>query len=128
MKEKTITVLKVEPMKAPVSCRLTNDLTSLQEAVSIGADYVGLIEIVELDANTCILCNEEGKLIGLTPNRRLGCDILCGVFYVVGQDRHGNFTSLSGEQQKAYSAYFATPEIISYEEAAEALLSGFYIC
>lgn len=128
MKDKTITALKVEPMKAPAPCRLTNDLTSLQEAVSIGADTRGLIEVINLDEKTCILCNEEGKLIGLTPNRRLGCDVLCGVFYVVGQDRNGNFTSLASEQQKAYSAYFATPEIISYEEAAEALLSGFYIC
>lgn len=28
------------------------------------------------DDNACILCNEEGKLIGLEPNRRLGKDIL----------------------------------------------------
>lgn len=38
MKEKQITVLKVEPHKNPEICILENDLDSLQKAVSIGAD------------------------------------------------------------------------------------------
>ena len=45
---KEITVLKVAPMCCPEVVTLKNDLRSLQEAVSIGADYTGLMEIVEL--------------------------------------------------------------------------------
>lgn len=32
----------------------------------------GYIDIVGLDDNVCILLNDEGKLIGLESNRRIG--------------------------------------------------------
>ena len=43
MKERYIKVLKVEPKSDPVVHTLKNELTALQDAVSIGADYKGLI-------------------------------------------------------------------------------------
>ena len=95
MKERYIKVLKVAPFLPPKVIALENNLTALQEAVSIGADYRGLIEVIDLDEKTCIICNEEGKMIGLEPNRRLGDDILCGVFYVAGQNKRGDFVSLN---------------------------------
>ena len=95
MKEKEITTVKVEPMKEPVIACLKNDLDSLQKAVSIGAPEQGLIEFVWLEDNVSILCNEEGKLIGLEPNRRLGDDILCGVFYIVAENEDGELKSLT---------------------------------
>ena len=49
MKKREITVLMVEPRKAPVITTLANDLDSLQKAVSIGADYQGLIEIIGIE-------------------------------------------------------------------------------
>ena len=39
MKEKVIKVLKIEPGKLPKVVELKNELTALQEAVAIGADY-----------------------------------------------------------------------------------------
>lgn len=116
MKKTAIEVLKVAPGAHPEVVTLKNDLTSLQDAVSIGADYKGLIEIINLDADTCLIANEEGKLIGLTPNRRLGKDILCGVFYVAGQDKHGNLTSITELALRRYSALFYEIEDISAEE------------
>ena len=110
MKEKQIKVLKVAPLEKPGVCYLENDLLSLQKAVSIGADYVGLIEIIDLDEKACILCNEEGKLIGLMPNRQIENDIIFGVFYVTGQDKAGNLTSLTDEQIQYYRAMFADIE------------------
>lgn len=92
MKQKEITVLMVEPNKHPIITTIKNDLDSLQKAVSIGADYQGLIEIIGIDDGVCILCNEEGKLIGLEGNRRVGTDIIAGVFYVVGEDGYGNLS------------------------------------
>lgn len=127
MKEKTIKVLKVEPKKAPEVVTLENNLKALQKAVSIGASYVGLIEIIDIDENSCILCNEEGKLIALEPNRRFLGDILCGVFYITGQDRHGNLTSLSEDNIKRFKKLFAIPEDISPDEAESALNTGFFI-
>ena len=65
MNTKEITVLMVEPGRHPKVTTLKDDLDSLQKAVSIGADYQGLIEFVSLGNGDCIMCNEEGKLIGL---------------------------------------------------------------
>ena len=127
MKEKSITVLKVAPYCQPEVVTLQNDLRSLQEAVSIDAPYVGLIEIVWLDAETCILCNEEGKLIGLTPNRRMGYDILCGTFYVTGQDEEGNLTSLSSAAIERYRHIFSHLEPIDVEEVEETISASFCV-
>ena len=112
MKETNITVLMVEPGKNPVVTTIKNDLDSLQKAVSIGADYQGLIEIIGIDDNVCILCNEEGKIIGLEPNRRFYNDILCGVFYITSEDDEGSLTSLPSDMQDKYSKLFWDPENI----------------
>ena len=113
MKEKEIKVLMVEPGKAPKVTTIKNELESLQDAVSIGADERGLIEIITISEDVCILCNEEGKLIGLEPNRRLGDDILCGVFYVTGNGEE-DLASLSDDLVEEYSKVFEKPE--SFED------------
>ena len=118
MKETNITVIMVEPGKNPVVTTIKNDLDSLQKAVSIGADHQGLIEIIGIDDNVCILCNEEGKIIGLEPNRRFYNDILCGVFYVVGEDDEGNLASLPSDMQDKYSKLFWEPENIDPSDIA----------
>lgn len=108
--------------KAPRKCTLINELSELQKAVSIGADEVGLIEIVTISPNALLLCNEEGKLIGLKPNRRIGNDIICGVFYIISQDSEGNLASLPEEAMRFYTSYFAVPDVIDPDEV-EATIS-----
>ena len=125
MKEKQITVLMVEPGQNPHLTTLDNDLDSLQKAVSIGADYQGLIEIFGIDDETCILCNEEAKLIGLEPNRHFYNDILCGVFYVCGESDDGDLTSLSPAMQDRYTRLFREPENISKEKAEHSIFMRF---
>lgn len=83
MKQKEIRVLMVESGKHPRLTVLRDDLDSLQKAVSIGADYQGLIEIISIGNGDCILCHEEGKLIGLDGNRRIGNDIIVGIFVLL---------------------------------------------
>ena len=126
MKEKQIRALMVEPMESPKLVTLQNDLDSLQKAVSIGAPDQGLIEFVHLEDNVSILCNEEGKLIGLAPNRRLGDDILCGVFYVVAEDEEGELMSLTSEQIEKYSEFFEIFESIPAEEVDHTVVFRFY--
>ena len=120
MKEKTIRVLKVAPKELPVVVELTNELSALQNAVE------GLIEIIEIDGETCLLCNEEGKIYGMEPNRRFGSDVLCGTFYVTGQDKHGNLASLSQKNIQTYTALFGQIEEISREEAEQAMFIRFF--
>lgn len=127
MRENRIKVLKVEPKKAPVVDYLDNDLRALQEAVSHEADYVGLIEIIEIDEKACILCNEEAKLINLEPNRRFGQDIICGTFYVAGQDGEGDLASLSDELLAQYQEQFAQIEELTEEDVAKTMVARFYV-
>lgn len=121
MKSKEITVLMVKPNENPIITTIKNDLDSLQKAVSIGVAYQGLIEIIGIDNGVCILCNEEGKLIGLEGNRRIGKDIITGVFYVVGEDGHGNLTSLSEDLLQAYQQRFWEPEHYTQTDVEHAL-------
>jgi hypothetical protein len=115
----------VEPGKNPKVTTLQNDLDSLQKAVSIGADYQGLIEIVPLGNGDCILCNEEGKLIGLDGNRRVGRDIIVGVFYVMSEDREGDLISLSDKKIKYYEQLFWEPQTFDREEIEDTLYMYF---
>ena len=126
MKEKEIKVLMVEPGKEPKVTTIKNELESLQDAVSIGADERGLIEIITISEDVCILCNEEGKLIGLEPNRRLGCDILCGVFYVTGNGEE-DLASLSEENIEAYKKIFEKPDTFSPGDVERTINSGFFV-
>ena len=125
MKRKEIKVLMVEPGKNPRVTVLQNDLDSLQKAVSIGAEYQGLIEIVPLGNGDCILCNEEGKLIGLDGNRRVGRDIIVGVFYVMSEDREGNRISLSEKKIQYYQKLFWEPQTFDREEIEDTLYMYF---
>lgn len=127
MKESKIKALKVEPGKKTCECILVNELSELQKAVSIEADYVGLIEIINLEEDVCLLCNEEGKLINLEPNRRLGNDIICGVFYLIGQNEDGELTSLPERAMKFYTAYFADIEPITPDEVERSVWTRFEI-
>ncbi|MBQ1196944.1 MAG: DUF3846 domain-containing protein [Clostridia bacterium] len=126
MKEKRIKALMVEPGKHPCVVELKNDLDSLQTAVSIGAPEQGLIEFVYIEDNVSILCNEEGKLIGLEPNRRLGEDILCGVFYVVAENNNGDLKSLTQEQQERYSKMFWDSDVIDKSDIERTVFSIFF--
>ena len=126
MNKKTITALMVEPNEHPKAVQLHTDLDSLQKAVSIGADYQGLIELINLDVNAMLLCNEEGKLIGLPGNRRVGRDVIAGVFYVIGSDKHGNLISLTEQQLETYKARFWEPENLSAQDVEHAMFMRFF--
>ena len=125
MKTKEIKVLMVEPGQHPKVTIIKDDLDSLQKAVSIGADYQGLIEFVSLGNGDCIMCNEEGKLIGLEGNRRLGNDILVGVFYVMSENDEGELLSLTEGKIKRYTELFWEPEIFDRTDIENSLYAFF---
>ena len=110
MKEKFIRVLKVQPQQHPEVFMLENKLEVMRTAVG------GTIDIVTLDEHSCIVVNDEGKLIGLEGNRRIGNDVIVGDFFVCGSDEEGNLTSLTDEQMETYMALFYEPQEITEEE------------
>lgn len=126
MDAKELTVLMVEPGKHPKVTTLKDDLDSLQKAVSIGADYQGLIEFVSLGNGDCIMCNEEGKLIGLDGNRRLGNDILVGVFYIMSENEDGELLSLSEKKIKRYTELFWEPETFDRSDIEATMTCRFF--
>lgn len=87
MKEKEITVLKVEPGKSPETVTMPNTLDAMQKMVG------GYIEVLPL-SDVCLVCNEDGKLMGLEGNRRLGNDIIVGTFFLAGDTQSGDLCSL----------------------------------
>ena len=125
MKEKFIEVVKVSPQEKPEIVKIENTLTGLQKAVSVEAPYVGLIEIIqpdnEDDWKICLLCNEEGKILNLTPNRRVGDDIICGTFYIV-RVKDGKLISLTDTDVVKYSIEYWAPESFTDDEIIDSWL------
>ena len=115
-----IRVLKIEPGRPPEEVKMANTLEDLQEAVG------GLIEVVTLDSDVCLICNDEGKLIGLPGNRRLRDDIIAGTFVIVGDDGDGGLCSLSDDAVRQYTEQFATPELIEPNEVQDSITFGFF--
>lgn len=118
--KKEIKVVMVEPLKCPTITTINNDLESLQKAVG------GLIEFVDIEENVCILCNEEGKLIGLEGNRRLNNDIIVGTFYVCGVNDDGELISLTSAQMDKYLRYFWEPQTFTQDEINDTLIIKFF--
>lgn len=103
-------VLVVEPGKTPYESDISPGLESLQKAVG------GFIEAVyPYDDPVAIVCNEEGKLLGLPLNRALRdengevYDILAGSFLVVGLGAE-DFTGLPDDLMAKYMDQFRHPE------------------
>lgn len=99
-------ILIIEPEKAPFKATISGDLKSLQDIVG------GHIEaIYPYDDPVALVCNEEGKLIGLPLNRKIeDYDIIAGTFFICGLGLE-DFTSLIPELLDKYQKKFANPEI-----------------
>ena len=95
-----IRVLRIEPGRVPEPVTMPNTLEAFQTAVG------GYIEALDLDSDVCLICNEEGKLMGLPANRRVEGDIIAGTFLIVGAD-DGEFCSLSEQNISYYAEAFA---------------------
>ncbi len=106
----SIKVVLVKPMQKPVIAEIGTELKDLQGMVG------GLIEAVyPFEEQVAIVCNEEGKMNGLTLNRALKdedgkiADIIAGDFFIC--DASGeNFGSLNDGQLAKYSEMFKNPE------------------
>ena len=106
-----MTVLVVEPLKEPYVKQIDPGYKSMQ------AEVDGTIQaIYPYDDPVALVCNDEGKLVGMDLNRGLRddtgnlYDIVAGTFLVVGLGEE-DFTSLSPELIQKYTEQFRTPEL-----------------
>ena len=103
-------VLMVEPGKSPYETEIASGLESLQAAV--GGDIQAVYPYEDLVA---LICNEEGKYMGLPLNRALYddegnmYDIVAGNFLIVGLGEE-DFIDLSPELMEKFSEQFKHPE------------------
>lgn len=103
-------VLMVEPGKSPYAAEIESGLKSLQAAV--GGDIQA---VYPYEDPVALICNEEGKLLGLPLNRALFdddghvYDIVSGNFLIVGLGEE-DFTDLSPDLMEKYGEQFKYPE------------------
>ena len=70
-----------------------------------------------------LVCNAEGKLLGLPMNRplldedRLPYDIICGTFFIAGLGQE-DFVSLTDEQIQRYKSLYDNMQILPVRTAA----------
>ena len=81
----------------------------------------GSIETVGLSNTSILICNEEGKLMNLPGNRRIGDDIIAGRFLIVGDNGGEDFISLSKEDITKFSSEFEQPEHFNQQEVEDAI-------
>ena len=101
-------ILVVEPGKHPYAQEIKGDLASMQAVVG------GLIQAVyPFQEQVALICNEEGKLLSLPPNRVLRddkglvYDVICGNFFLCACPADSeSFEGLSAEQLERYAQYF----------------------
>ena len=96
-------VLLVKPCELPKEITINNTLKDKQNCVE------GLIEYYRssLYEDVIFICNEEGKINGMEPNRDVKHDILFGPFLIVGDEPElGEDRSLTQEQIEKYKKIF----------------------
>lgn len=105
-----MTILLVDPGKPPRKTELPNDLRAMQDIVG------GYIQAVyPFEEPVALVCNDEGKLLNLPPNRPLFVqetnqiyDVVCGTFFLCAAPPDSeNFESLTDEQIARYTALFS---------------------
>ena len=105
-----IRALLVKPNEAPKEVYIENTLEAKQEIVG---GYIEVCTPILHDDTAVIICNEEGKLLGLEPNRPLYdeedniYDVVCGDFIILdAPEDSDDFGSLSAEQVRKYQIMY----------------------
>lgn len=90
------------PGRAPYTAEIDGtDFRALQEFVG------GYIEAVAIPLGLWLICNEEGKLLGLPANRRIpNGDIVVGPFFVC-RAQGENFSDLPEEDDELADSLFS---------------------
>ena len=95
MSEKT-TMMRVvvkKPGKDPEVQWIDNSLEAMQKIVEGSIELVGVFQYP-----ISLFCNEEGKLMELRPNIKIGSDIIVGTLFVCSTDDEGDSISLTEQQ------------------------------
>ena len=113
MKERTtIDVIMVEPGKEARVMTMNDSLEAMQDAVG------GLIEeYMPFEDEVALVCNDEGKLLGMPPSGAIRTDdgqvvdVIAGPFFIAyAPIESENFLSMPDELREKYLEKFRQPE------------------
>jgi len=109
IQEDKLTVVLLEPGKLARVEMIDASLAGLQAVV--GGDIEAMYPFEE---EVCIICNEEGKILGMPLNRSVRMegqivDVIAGTCFICDCSKP-NFGSLTPEQQQKYLRMFKYPE------------------
>lgn len=116
--QRNIKVLVVEANKLPYEKTIKNTLQAKQELVGGLIEYTYVLD----DDSVALVCNEEGKLMGLELNRDIGYDVIAGPFFIVGYDDSGEDRSLTDEQLEKYKNRFGKESIEKTKEIVSKII------
>lgn len=120
MRKEKIKVLEIAPMEAPKICYLEPTRKAFQKAINMGASNKGKAEAKKLGKQIYAIFNKDRFLANLTPNRRIGDDIIAGMMYVVAVNENKVPVSLTEKQIKEYALRFWSIEAFDDMDVAEA--------
>lgn len=98
-------IVLVEPNKAARPVEIEDNLHAMQALVG------GPIQaLYPWEDPVALICNDEGKILGLPLNRVLGdYEIIAGTFFICGIQGE-NFSGLTEQQIQKYQQMFRSPE------------------
>ncbi len=101
--QRKLRALLVKENELPKEVEIPNNLSSLQKMVDGLIEYYYMPDIED----AVIICNEEGKINGMGPNREVGREVIYGPFLIVGDDPDmGENRSLTEEQITKFKEMF----------------------
>ena len=120
MKNFAIEVLLVEPGERPRKELIYNSFDDFKIIVNECTAFPADAEIVELEKDVVLVKNQEGFLLDLKGNRRVGDEIISGTFFIAGIDDERNITSLPADKIKKYCKQFWEIEKFTNKEISDA--------
>lgn len=111
--QERISVLLIQPKQKPRVVEIPNTLEAMQKLVGGNIE-----EYMPFNDGVALVCNEEGKMMGLPPNRAIYAngskqvsDVIIGNFFLVRSNLEAEkYESLPQDLMKEYAKKFKYPE------------------
>lgn len=114
-----IKCLSVSPKCTPWVTTLETSVDAFNKAVSIGSNEELRAVSKRIGKRTYAIYAYESVFEDLEPNRKIGDEIICGVFYIISVDDAGKPVSMTDRQMMKYMIRFYEPEKYSYDDVLE---------
>lgn len=117
MKDKNIDVLMIVAGVKPCKVNIRGTANNLKYLVNPNLSFMANAEAMMLEKDVALVYNNEGALLGLKGNRKIGSTIIAGTFFIVGI-KCGEIASLTKDNLEKYSKRFEKIETYSDSEVS----------